>query len=216
MQLDEDFRHLLRGFDLDALEEDGSTVVGVWADHRLAYTNAGWERFAAENGGTTVVRDWPLGRSILEAIPDALSPFYAMGVERAARERQPWTHTYECSGPTEYRLLRLALFPLAPDEDAEVEGFLYIHSPLLQEQWDPRPAVSPLVEEYLSEGLVVSCAHCRRFRRLRGALREWVFIPDWLERAPGPVSHGICEPCAAYHFYQRYGIDRAEDAPSQT
>jgi hypothetical protein len=92
-----------------------------------------------------------------------------------------------------------------------VEGFLYVHSPLLGEQWDPRPTRMPIVAEYLSAGgFVTSCSHCRRFRRLRGDQRDWVFIPDWLTLPPAEVSHGICEPCAAYHFYQRYGIDRAE------
>ena len=39
-------------------------------------------------------------------------------------------------------------------------------------------------------------------------LQEWVFVADWLDAPPATVSHGLCEPSAAYHYYQRAGVER--------
>ncbi len=208
MQIDADFRPLLHGFDLDALEAETSTIVGVWADHRLAYTNAGWEHFARDNQAPMLVEQWPLGRSILEAIPNVLLDFYLDGAQRATTGDDGWTHTYECSSPEQFRLFRLRVVPLThPDTDV-VSGLLYVHSLLIEEHW-PAPAAAAPSGEYLQDGVLTSCAHCRRFRRPSDQGDEWVFVPDWLVNPPGLVSHGVCEPCAGYYYYQRYRMARS-------
>lgn len=208
--IDQDFRPLLHGFDLDELESDASTIVGVWPDHRLAYTNGAWTRFALANGAPSLDRDWPLGRNLLEAIPGPLVAFYAAGVHWTMTQRAPWTHQYECSSPALFRLFHLELLPLALDETAPIGGLLYVHSLRVEEPWEANAPAAPDPAEYTAtSGAVTSCAHCRRFRR--GPSREgeeWVFIPSWLTAPPAPVSHGICGPCAAYHFYQQAHLAR--------
>ena len=75
MRVDREFESLLDGFSLDRLEAEQGATFGIFADGRLALTNAAWERFAAENGQPEISREWPLGRNIYDAIPAELQPF---------------------------------------------------------------------------------------------------------------------------------------------
>lgn len=76
------FAELLRGLRRNhvAAAEDPDTAFGLWSDLSLAYQNPQWFQFAAANGApATFARDWPLGRSILDAIPTILRSYYREG-----------------------------------------------------------------------------------------------------------------------------------------
>lgn len=189
------FRPLLRYFDETALDADAGTVYGVWSDLTLAYCNPAWFRFAEENQGEpNISRDWPLGRSILEAVPPPILPFFQSKYARCLAESCPWQHIYECSSAETYRRFHMKVFPLG-----NAEGLLFVHS-LVDESPGNFPGESPQTERYLHpRGLLIQCCHCRRFRRNEPAT-AWDWVSAWVKRMPAKVSHGICETCAGFYY----------------
>ena len=193
MECDPDFLHLLVDFDLQALELNRESVYGCWSDWRLAYVNRGWSKFAEQNHGESL-RDWPLGRRVLDSIPDPLLPYFELNMQRCLSEDRPWEHDYECSSATTYRLFHMITFPLAKGA-----GFLVVNS-LRQESPHSRIPSPPCDDIYRNSfGIMTQCCHCRRIRRA-GAALVWDWVPEWVESQPSHLSHGICEPCQGFHY----------------
>jgi hypothetical protein len=194
----ESFSELLsRHFDPAFIQSSPAVIYGLWPDLCLAYLNDGWFRFAAENGGEPLIsRDWPVGRSIIEALPPLLKTFYADGFRACMEARQPWHHTYECSSAQLLRWFRMTAFPLESRR-----GLLVIHSLVVEltaSAGNRTPHRAIEADYRNADELIRQCAYCRRVqRRCDGA---WDWVPEWVQAIPLRTSHGICRPCREFHL----------------
>jgi len=192
------FESLLTPFDRRVIDGQDGTIFGLDDNYRLVYMNSGWFQFAADNCGEPALsRDWGLGRSIWEAVPDILAPFYRQAYAHCLVSGEPWHHDYECSTPTLFRRLHQTAYPLR-----EGAGLLVVNSLVLEQPWDaikgvPWPAASGDYAD--SNGLVHQCCHCRRVEHLRVPGR-WDCIPGLIARPGTRTSHGLCPVCLAYHY----------------
>jgi hypothetical protein len=195
---DPSFARLLRGFDLDKLEQHGACVYGIWRDMGLAYFNAGWIRFARTNGGETAIATrWGLGSSIDEAISEPLRSYYVARYRKCLRDRTTWEHHYECSSPQTYRLLHLTAYPLG-----SAEGLLIVNSVVTEHPHNPakRPVCEADDAVYVDgDGSIHQCGHCRRVQRM-GPPDQWDWVPAWVEKSPQNTSHGLCPVCQDYYY----------------
>lgn len=194
-QCDPRFRPLLRDYDERALAAGKGTVYGVWADFTLAFLNPAWFRFAGENQGEPKIsRDWTLGRSILEAIPPPILPFFQSHYGRCLAEGRPWEHHYECSSPDVYRKFHLNVFPLG-----EGEGLLLVNSLVAESHWIASENPLPADRYQNRDGILIQCCHCRRFRQ-NDVSATWDWVGDWVRQPPEHVSHGLCESCLGFYY----------------
>lgn len=200
MLVAENLRAALWRYDLAELDDHGGAVYGLTSDYRLAYLNETWFRFAAANGGEPAIsRDWGLGRSVLDCIPDVLRPFYADIYGTCLISGRDSQHDYECSSATRYRLFHQHVVAL--DESA---GLLIFNSLVVERAHDPiqRKPRSAVITAYTNQdGLVIQCVVCRRVKYPDEPDR-WDWIPDWVNEFPPCTSHGLCPPC----YRQRYPL----------
>jgi len=185
------------GFKVAKLESDPSTICMLQPDLKIIYCNQAWDRFATENGGLELSRSAIIGTSYIDVVPKPLRPFYEDGLANVMKSGQTWDQDYECSSARLYRLLHMRVFRLP-------ECFLLlVHSLRIERPHGAdRPAMPGNETLYATEqGIVTMCCHCRRTRRIgsaEGAVWDWV--PEYLERAPRLVSHGLCRVCQAYFY----------------
>jgi len=198
LRTDPNFQPLLAGFGHRALEGHGGTVVGLWADLRMAYLNPAWFTFARENDGEPdISRDWPLGRSIMEAVPEDLHRFYHRAFRDCLAKGVPWHHDYECSSADIWRLLHLTVYPLGHQQ-----GFLMVHSPVQAHphRESERPTGGFSAPRHLDDhGFVHQCANCRRIQNLKSPTDRWDWLPALVEVPYPQVSHTICPICMGYY-----------------
>jgi hypothetical protein len=161
------------------------------SDFRIVRVNAGFARFARENGGGTLADEW-YGRSVIDAMAAVLRPFYVAAFENAWATGQPWEHEYECSGPQTYRRFRLIAYPM------ERALMAAIHSRTVEMAHD-RPLCAPDARTYEVDGFIRMCSHCRRVHNPRAGER-WDWVPDYLSPGTRNVSHGLCKPCAEFYW----------------
>ena len=181
---------ILDDFDVLALQVDASTIIGLTPDLRIGWVNAAWARFAIDNG----VADLPSqGRAYLDAIPEVLRAFYARAFAEAVERGVPWHHDYECSSDRVERQFRLTAYPLRG------RGLLLVHALLVEVAHTREACAGEELRYRSSAGLVVQCAHCRRIQRAADPA-TWDWVPSWVARAPGRVSHGLCPACMGHYF----------------
>lgn len=201
--LAEDFSDYLRNFDLDTLDEHGATIYGLRHDLTFAYANASWTKFACDNDGAHYLTDpaWLLGKFILSFIAEPLRLFYETTFRDVVQTNTTAVHDYDCSTPNKVRFFHMDILPLKSPTRRN-RGLLIINShapppkpfPLRNTVDEPDP------DAYLTEDqLLVSCSHCRRFRR-RDDPNTWDWLPNYLESPPAPVSHGLCEVCLDHYY----------------
>ena len=191
------FGEALRSFDLDTLAAQEHTIYGLDATWRLAYVNPAWFRFAAENDGLPqIIRDWPLGRDVLDACAPELRVFYADVYDAVLRSGTLWEHDFECSSADQYRLLHQTAYPLA-----DGLGLLIVVSPIEQHPQMRDDAVhEPAAKAYQDEdGQIAQCAHCRKTRR-PDRRHRWDWVPAWVARPPAHVTHTLCPVCLDHYF----------------
>lgn len=197
------FRRLIEGFKLTVFEAHAGTVFGLWPDLRLAYLNPWWFRFAIENGGEpSISRDWGLGRSLPDAIPGVLRPFYEDLFRRSSQNEgmRPIQHEYECSSADLFRRFCMAVYSLGKGE-----GFAVVNSLVLEAPHDPqeRKACEPDFATYAAaDGFVRQCASCRRVKNVREPNR-WDWVPAWVTSPPTRTSHTFCDVCFAYYYVEQ-------------
>jgi len=194
------FDRLLAPYDRDSLRRHPGTVIALDSDHRLAYLNAAWDRFAEENGGQPAIgRDWGLGAGYFDAIAEPLGAFYRDLIRRTTEEADPShpvSHVYECPAPRMMRRFQMNLYPLGSGE-----GVLLVHSLVVEAPHGsdraPHDANPDVYED--AEGIVRQCAHCRKVRHTTEADR-WDWVPAWVARPPQQTSHTICDVCFAHYY----------------
>jgi PAS domain-containing protein len=179
----------------EVFETDQDVLYLLDADLRIAECNAGWDKFAAENGGVGISRTEVRGRPIFDFIPEVLVRFYRNKFAEALRGGHWIGFDYECSTPDVFRQFHMAL------RSVEYSGLLVVNSYLANQRI---PLASPdqvLADAaYLSPGgMITMCAHCRRTRRQDDS-NTWDWVPRFLRYTGRKTSHGLCPRCTAYLY----------------
>lgn len=204
IEVDPDFLRLLAPLDGDWVApgpgisqgQDTGTTYGLWPDLRLAAYDEAWLKFSQDNGGEPMTStQWTVGRCILEAIADPLRPFFSKHYQQCLSEQRPWEHHYECSSADTYREMHMLVLPVG-----QAEGLVVINS--IARSVPHQRASGPVIETLYrdSSGKMTQCCHCRRMRRV-DVDTIWEWIPEWVDQQPEATSHGICEPCAEFHYH---------------
>jgi hypothetical protein len=193
MLIDPGFAPLLSAYGLDGLAESQQTIYAVDDGFRLRFVNRGWDWFATRNQGRSTVADWPLGRSILEAMPEVLRDFYRDALIRAAAAGAVFSHTYQCPTPLLERSFLLSAYPLGRS------GWLLVHAEVFSgPHAGPALAFDPALH-LDGHGIVHQCAHCRKVRRTTGP-EHWDWLPMLVADPHPTTSHGLCSPCLGFYY----------------
>jgi len=194
--LDQEFKYLLQGFNINDLNLLSGSVYGVWADFRLGYLNPAWFQFAQDNNGESrILSKWGLGRSILDCMSGHVEDFYRAQFEDCLDSHTVWGHDYECSSDKRYRRFHQIIYPLGLRE-----GLLFVNSLLVERPQEQKVTGVPDESLYIGENKLISqCAHCRKVKNVTEPER-WDWIPEWVKRCPEHTSHTFCPTCFG-HFY---------------
>jgi len=192
-----DFESALADFDFATLERDAHSVFALAPDLTIAYVNPSWGRFAAENAGEPAISErFGLGVHIGSAIQGPLRRYYLDAYERIMHTGFAWHRDYECSSADTYRRYHQTVYPLRGGRGLLAVNSLAVSQPMDKERV-PQPAVAG---RYTSaQGFIVQCSHCRRVERA-DASGIWDWVPEWVQRVPDNLSHGLCRPCFEYYF----------------
>jgi hypothetical protein len=195
MRIAPDFRAVLAGHDLDALDAWPGVIIGVRRDNTIAYCNAAWDAFAIANGGEALLDGWGPPRTVLDAFSLPLRPYYAALFERVRQSGTPTGHEYDCSSATQERRHRLRVFPLAAG------ALLLRHEALVDRPHAVLGPAGPGVEAaYRADtGLITLCAACNSVRNPANPA-AWDWVPALIQPRLAGVSHGLCPVCFA-HLY---------------
>jgi PAS fold len=177
---------------LEPLRESDDSVFVLSRDLRIVRTNAGYARFANDNGGAEALGRSRHGMNVLDAISPPLRAFYARVFAEALSSGERAELDYECSSPARFRRFRMVVYPI----DGE---FLVVVNSLVSETEHAETPYAPSDATYAVEGLVTMCGHCRRVRR-PGAVRRWDWVPAYVATPGANISHGLCDACAAFYY----------------
>jgi len=193
-----------RAIPREVLESSTDPCFAVSETLDITYCNKAWNHFALLNqGGSEVLCAQVVSRNLLDFIPDELKKYHADLFARARALGQPVSHDYECSSATLFRLYRMQIYPLD-------NGFAVINS-LRVEQPHDRPKVEPNDAVYKnSASLIRMCANCRRTNRTDDPA-AWDWVPAYVDREQGDVTHGVCPLCLEY-YYRPYLQGRGEES----
>ena len=159
-------------------------------DNKLLEVNAGFRRFALENGGVDVVERWRC-ESVLRAIAGPLRAYFDAAFRRARETGKPWEHAYECSSPERLRRFHMTVYPVGV-------RLVTVHG-LRVESLTTWPTCAADDGRYVHGGFIRMCSNCRRVQNPSGHKR-WDWVPAYLQHAPAAVSHGLCEACARFYW----------------
>ncbi|MCO6432518.1 MAG: hypothetical protein J5J00_16815 [Deltaproteobacteria bacterium] len=195
---DPNYITLLNRFSLETLDNADGPVFGIWSDYRLAYYNSAWTRFALENGaGADFTEVWGLGRSIMDAVPEVLRPFYIKFFHTArekAAELRPVSHVYDCSAPDKYRQFNMTVYPV------DSRGWVIVNSLFVEASHGAPDYNEIALAQYIEEsGLVSQCAHCRRVKDAQ-CPNKWDWVAEWVKRPHPNTSHCLCPVCMDYFY----------------
>jgi hypothetical protein len=176
----------------------GSTAVSYVVDSqsRFVYCNPAWDSFARSNDAPELVSESVIGTDLFEAIPEVLRGVYSDAFRNVLSTGKVWEESYECSSPAVFRMFRMRIHLLRP------QNWFLITNALVFER-SHRNVAEPDAGRYVdSDGLITMCAHCRCSRRAHDP-NQWDFIPEYLELkgdARRKVSHALCPVCRVYFY----------------
>ncbi|MGD1070378.1 MAG: hypothetical protein ABSB15_09580 [Bryobacteraceae bacterium] len=178
-------------------EQNSAIIYVLDESFRLTYCNLAWDRFAIENGGERVLRKGQIGRSVIEATPSRLRPFYIAMYGRVLQYGEEADCVYECSSAETFRRFHMHVKRRVVPNGGSFA--VVINSLVLEEPH--RSPDAPYNTEALRDknGLVTMCTHCRR-TLLPQSLDTWVWAPDLVRKMPLNVSHGICPVCFDIYY----------------
>ena len=161
---------------------------------RLVYCNPAWNYFATSNGAPQLTSDAMIGFDLFDAIPGDLRGVYSHAFRQVLNTGRVWESPYQCSSPTEFRIFRMRIHLLKP------QNWFIVTNPLLVERPHTKTAPAQTNTYVNADGFVIACAHCRCSRRLDNP-EQWDFVPEYLRSESSvKVSHGLCPVCRAYFY----------------
>jgi hypothetical protein len=174
----------------------GSTAVSYILDSqfRVLYCNPAWNRFAKANGAPQLTNEAVVGSDLFDAIPDVLRAVYSNAFRQVLSTGRVWEQSYECSGPTLFRMFRMRIHLLKP------QNWFLVTNALIVERSHTR-AAEPDSNTYVdANGLITTCAHCRCSKRV-GSSDQWDFVPEYLQpKSAVKVIHALCPVCRVYFY----------------
>lgn len=168
----------------------------MYSQFRLMYCNPAWNRFARSNGEPQLVGGAVVGCNQFDVIPEALRAVYSNAFQQVRSTGRVWEHLYECSSPTLFRIYRMRIHLLKPQD------WFIVTNTLVIQRAHENPVTADLNVYADANGIVTMCAHCRCSRRLDNP-HQWDFVPEYLERRTEStvrVSHGLCPVCYSYFY----------------
>jgi hypothetical protein len=163
---------------------------------RFIYRNPAWDRFAESNGAPQLTSEAIVGFDLFDAIPDVLRTVYSAAFQEVLSTGQAWGRSYECSSPTVFRMFRMRIHLLKP------QNWFLVANTLVFERSHPK-LTEPDSNTYVdSDGLITICAHCRCSRRVDSPY-QWDFVPEYVQlrlESAVKVSHGLCPVCRVYFY----------------
>lgn len=178
---------------LDAADTD--VIFCLDADFRFTSCNAAWDRFAIANGAPELCAPALLGRQIFDYIAEPDRTYYVRVYKLLLSNGQPWEQLYECCSPGAYRLFVMRVLPLVRQA-----GLMVINS-LQTEHVHNRVPCASIEEHYRGvDDLIVMCSGCRRTRRNSARETIWDWVPEFVERMPGKVTHVFCPFCLEHYY----------------
>lgn len=191
MHILQGYEPYLRGFSLDVVDKSGNTCFAIDVDNRIFFYNDAYVKFARENQGDKIVKEWGLGRNILEAIQGPQREFFKVYFAQCISEGCVNTFAYECSSPEVFRLLKMYIYPLK-----NKNGLFLDHCFLVTKTIDREVACCSR-RSYMDEhGLVRQCGHCRRTLNIEN--NSWDWCPNFLGYRK--ISHSLCRNCLDHYY----------------
>ncbi len=180
---------------MQALQRSASVSYIVDSQYHILYCNPAWNGFARSNGAPQLTSDEVVGLALFDVIPDVLRAVYTDAFQQVLSTGRVWEQPYECSSPTVFRMYRMRIHLLKPQD------WLVVTNPLVVERSHPKTAAADPTTYVAANGLVTMCAHCRCSRRVDNP-NQWDFVPDYLQPKLSAVklSHGLCPVCRAYFY----------------
>lgn len=181
---------------MQALERSPAVSYILDSQFRIIYCNPAWNLFARSNGAPQLARESVLGFDLFDAIPNVLKPAYSDAFRGVLGTGRVWEQSYECSSPTVFRIYRMRIHLLKPQDWFVVTNTLVVERP------HTGTATADASTYVNTSGLVTVCAHCRCSKRLDNP-DQWDFVPEYLKLAlefKPKVSHGLCPVCRAYFY----------------
>lgn len=205
--IDNQFEHLLSVTKVDDLNNRTHVTYGLWPDYTLAFLGQGWFEFAKANDSyREITSQWGLGKSVLDATPPQLRPFYKNLYDRCIEDYElmklPIQLDFECSSPLVYRSFRMTVYPL------QGQGVLIVNNLLRQCDHSEIGTISheASISNYSQpDGMIYQCCVCRKIRHARNWSR-WDWVPEWVEEIPANTSHVVCGMCVQFYF-ESLGIE---------
>lgn len=192
MEIDPKFRRTIEYLDLVSIENSRDVIFIVDRQFRLQAFNQAWVDFAVENDGRSVLDQFPLGASILKALPAKLKSFLIAKFNQAVLQNKPFEHDYECSSARQYRVFHQSAYPLVNAAGLVISNHLIKFSSHTE---TTRGLLEGLIDE---DGIIVQCCNCRKVRDPDNQ-QLWLWVPEAIEKKFSRISHAICPRC--YDFY---------------
>lgn len=184
---------------MQTLQKSAATSYILDSQCRFIYCNPAWDRFARSNGAPQLTGEAVVGSDLFAAIPDVLRAVYSAAFQEVLGTGLVWERSYECSSPAVFRMFRMRIHLLKP------QNWFLVTNTLVLERSHPNLA-EPDPNTYVdSDGLITICVHCRCSRRVDSP-DQWDFVPKHLQlrgESAMKVSHGLCPICRV-HFYPHH------------
>jgi hypothetical protein len=161
------------------------------------YCNPAWNCFAKSNGAPQLTSEAVVGSDLFDAIRDVLRAVYYDAFQHVLSTGGVWEQAYECSSPALFRMFRMRIHLLKPQD------WFVVTNPLIFERCHARMATADPDAYVAANGLITTCAHCRNSKRVDSP-NQWDFVPEYLQLSLDSavrVSHGLCPACWA-SFYR--------------
>ena len=179
---------------MSALQRSPAVSYILDSQLRILYCNPAWNHFATSNGAPQLTGDAVIGFDLFDAIPEDLRGLYSDAFQQVLGTGRVWESSYQCSSPTVFRIFRMRIHLLKP------QNWLIVTNPLLVERPHTKTAPADANTYVNADGIITACAHCRCSRRLDNP-DHWDFVPEYLRpESPLKVSHGLCPVCRAYFY----------------
>lgn len=194
VQIDPSFVKSIDYLDLNSIFDSNDVIYIVDEKFVLRAFNEAWVDFAKNNGGKSVLVNYPIGTSIISAIPPELEGFYIGVYKKVLKGGQPFHHDCECSSANTFRVLHQTIYPLLDAKGLVISDHFIV-------ECDHTEKPHEFNEKFVNEhGFVVQCSNCRK---LRDPLDKntWLWVPSAVETIPINTSHGICPRCLDHYFY---------------